>query len=364
MPKRLIWFSLACLAYFSTCLLTFISLNKSTLELASYRTMSASIPGRIHDPMSQYEIDYLVSVVERVQFGGDLTVLGLNFDAEPAEYYLQPSSFDFQSSLALLKQGRLRAAQVKFDSFASKVDSTYERRLKLLLRLSALAGIVALVLALTFLWLLYRSKSRLDSEVELLPDEALGEESFSSYLQSVVEEEAKFSGHRAQLNCIGFDNGEFNREGQEAADHRETLELIAEQLVRNSIEHGGRLPETRLLAGKPEYLSIRVSLQDAKEYWLMSVWDNGEGLDGDRLLERALSLGLISEASAKQLEPEQRIKLIFLGGFTTRDRSVSKSDNNRTLAEIRAVLKSLKGVISVQNQVGVSCQFVIRFPKF
>lgn len=364
MPKRLVWFSLACLTYFSTCLLTFILLNQSTLELASYRTMTASIPGRIHDPMSQYEIDYLVSSVEKVQFGGDLTVLGLNFDAKPAEYYLTPSSFDFQSSLALLKQGRLRAAQVKFDSFASKVDSTYERRLKLLLRLSILAGVVALLLALTFLWLLYKNKSKLDNEVQALSDDATAVHSFSDYLQSVVEEETKFIGHRAQLNCIGFDNHEFNREGEGAADHRETLELIAEQLVRNSVEHGGRNPETRLLAGKPEYLSIRVSLQDAKDSWLMSVWDNGEGLDGDRLLERALSLGLISEASAAQIKPEHRIKLIFLGGFTTRDRTVSKSDNNRTLAEIRAVLKSLNGVISVQNQVGMSCQFVIRFPKF
>lgn len=326
--------------------------------------MTASIPGRIRDPMSQYEIDYLVSVIDKVQFGGDLSVLGLNFDAKPAEYYLMPSSFDFQSSLALLKQGRLRAAQVKFDSFASKIDSTYERRLKLLLRLSTLAGVVALLLALTFLWLLYKSKGKLNSEVELLPDETEADQSFSSYLQSVVEEEAKFIGHRAQLNCIGFDNNEFNQEGEDAADHRETLELIAEQLVRNSIEHGGRSPESRLLAGKPEYLSIRVSLQDAKEHWLMSVWDNGEGLDGERLLEKALSLGLISEASAKQIEPENRIKLIFLGGFTTRDRSVSKSDNNRTLAEIRAVLKSLGGLISVQNQSGLSCQFVIRFPKF
>lgn len=342
----------------------FIALNKSTLELASYRTMTASIPGRIHEPMSQYEIDYLGALVEKVQFGGDLSDLGLNFNAKPAEYYLEPSSFDFQSSLALLKQGRLRAAQVKFDQFSTKVDSKYERRLKLLQRLSALAGVVALMLALIYLWLLIKVKSKLRSEIELLPDATSTDQRFSDYLQSVVEEEAKFNGHRAQLNCIGFENQEFNRGGEDASQKRETLELITEQLVRNSVEHGGRRPETRLLAGKPEYLSIRVTLQDANKSWLMSVWDNGEGLNSDQILARALSLGLISKASAKQIESENRIKLIFLGGFTSRDRSISKSDNNRTLAEIRAVLKSINGAISVQNQAGLSCQFVIRFPKF
>ena len=140
--------------------------------------------------------------------------------------------------------------------------------------------------------------------------------------------------------------------------------LIVEHLVRNSIEHGGRSPEIRLASGKPEYLSVRVTLQDNGDTWLLSVWDNGEGLDDEKLLDKALSLGLITPASVKLLTLDQRIKLIFIDGFSTRERKLSIVENDRTLAQIRAVLKTIDGVISVQNQMNASCEFTVNFPKF
>lgn len=359
MPIRLIWFGVLLLCYLAVCFSIHLALHKSTLELSSYRTMIASISGRIHDPMSQYELQHLSSQVSKIEFGGDLRSLGLNFDAKSLAYYLKPTTFDMRSSLALLNDGRVRAAQVKFDSLSSKIGIVYARRLQLLATLSQIAGAVGLLLLLIFAWLWKRSSGHWSEEISVLSDEpedhALS--SFEDYLQSVLAEEVKFSGHRASLTCKGFDQ-----------DHipsaiRETAELIAEQLVRNSIEHGGRPAEMRLLAGKTDYLSVRVTIEENETDWLLSVWDNGEGLDGIAILKRAVSLKLIGQAVATSLAPEQRIKLIFLPGFTSREATVSVAENHKSLSQLRELSKRFNAVMSVQNRFGDYCQLSVRFTK-
>ena len=214
------------------------------------------------------------------------------------------------------------------------------------------------VLMLMFFWLWKRPARHWKHEIALVDDTldvlSVG---FDDYLQSVVDEEVKFVGHRAKLSCKGFDIEHIPQE------IKAPIELIAEQLVLNSIEHGGRPAETRLLAGKTDYISIHVSLQELKESWLLTVWDNGEGLDGDQILSQALNLKLISPSSADSLAPEQRIKLIFLSGFTTRNKKLSLADNDKSLSELRAIAKLSGAVLSVQNKQGDSCQFSVSFAK-
>jgi len=358
MPKRLIRFGALLLVYLAICFAVHLVLYKSTLELSSYRTMIASVSGRIHEPMSQYEIQHLSSQVSEIEFGGDLRGLGLNYEAKPLASYLRPTSFDMRASLKLLDDGRLRAAQVKFDSLSSKIDAVYARRIYLLSTLSKVAGGVALILLFIFAWLWRRSTGHWSQEISVA-QEAIGDDtwSFERYLQAVVGEEVKFIGHRASLACNGFDIPHID------SSLRAALEQIAEQLVRNSIEHGGRPAEDRLLVGKADHLSIRVTLEEQQSSWLLSVWDDGEGLDADEILKRALELKLLNQASANTLVPEQRVKLVFMRGFTTREQLVSTAENDAPLSELRVIAKRFQGVMSVQNQHGDYCQFMARFPK-
>jgi hypothetical protein len=144
---------------------------------------------------------------------------------------------------------------------------------------------------------------------------------------------------------------------------REPAELIAEQLLRNSIEHGGRPAEQRLLAGKTDYLSVRITIEENDTSWALSAWDNGEGLDGIAIMKKAISLKLISQSAAKALAPDQRIKFIFLPSFTTREAAVSVAENDKTLAQLRELSKPFNGVMSVQNRLSDYCQLCVRFPK-
>jgi hypothetical protein len=344
--------------YLTIFLAVHLALHKSTVELASYRTMIASISGRIHESMSQSEINHVTAQIEKIEFGGDLGSLGLDFIARPLSIYIEPASFDMNASLALLGDDQLTAAQVKFDSLSSKVDLVYARRTGLLDRLLQVACLVGLSLLFFGIWFLFKSNSRWQDEISIVENfPADGDSGFEKYLQSVIDEEVQFVGHRARLSCKGFD-----------IDHlplelKEIVELLAEQLVRNSIEHGGRPAEVRLLAGKTDYVSVRVILQELESSWVLSVWDNGEGLDGNEILRTALRLNLISEENANSLEAEQRIKLVFLQGFTTREVDVSTTENNKPLSELRAISKRIGGTISIQNQRGDYCQFSVRFQK-
>ncbi len=358
MPRRLIWFGVLSLLYIAVCFSVHLLLYKSTLELASYRTMIASISGRIHDSIAQDEAQHLSSQISKIEFGGDLRVLGIGFDAKPLVSYLNPATFDLGASLALLREGRWRAAQVKFDSLASKIDAAYSRRTQLLSTFSKLAGIVGLALLLMYAWLWRKSKGHWSHEISVVGHEFDAEDqSFESYLQLVSAEEVKFVGHRAEVSCNGFDVEHI------PPDLKNVLELIAEQLVRNSIEHGGLPAEQRLLLGKTDYILIRVTLEEFDDSWLLSVWDNGEGLEGDNILRRALELKLVSQSTVDSLPAEQRIKLIFLQGFTLRRKTVSISDNDKPLSELIILSKRHGGVVSVQNKPGEYCQFSVRFPK-
>lgn len=356
-------FGMVLISYLAVCFSVHLALYKSTLELSSYRTMIASIPGRIRDPMSQDDVRHLSSQIAKIEFGGDLRALGLNFVTQPLAAYLKPTTFDMSASLALLNDGRLRAAQVKFDSLSSKIGIAYARRLQLLRTLSRIAGAAGLLLLSIFAWLWYRSRGQLSHEIAMVSEEPSDQifSSFAAYLQSVVEEEVKFSGHRASLSCQGFD-----------LEHLpvavgETAELIAEQLVRNSIEHGGRPAEQRLLAGKDDYISIRVTIEEHDTNWLLSVWDNGEGLDGVAILQQAVSLNLIDQTAAEALAPEQRIRLIFLPGFSSRENNretaISVAENDKPLSELRELAKRQNGAMLVQNRFRDYCQLSVRFSK-
>lgn len=365
MAKRLIYLSSALILYLAICLVVHVVTHRGTLQLSAYTTMVSSIPGRIHEPMSKYEIDHLVAQISKIEYGGDLRNLGMRDQAKPLDEYLGSDKFDLTSSVQLLQDGRLRPSQVKFDSLSAKLNRIYSKRLQLLNRLALLALFVGALLLGILLWLWFQSRGHWSNEIVVAEEGGMSLDnnagtanlSFDDYLRSVVDEEVKFVGHGAIIQSIGFDT----------IDLSETLcelvEFTTEQLVRNSVEHGGRNAEQRVLSGKTDYLSIRATLQEDAHNVVLSVWDNGEGLNGAVILATALELGLITESTAQSITPEQSIKLVFLPGFSTRSKTVSTSETDMALSELRNVLKKHNGQISVQNQRGLACQFSVRFPK-
>jgi two-component system chemotaxis sensor kinase CheA len=184
-----------------------------------------------------------------------------------------------------------------------------------------------------------------------------GQPSFESYLNNVVHEEARFSGHRASLSYSGMRTSEL------PVLLSDIVRQLIEQLVRNSVEHGGRSPEQRVMAGKPDHLNVLVSVDQSDSAYYVLVEDDGEGLDIQEIVRRAADLGLISIQQANALPAKQEARIIFLPEFHDSNRPDSQAENDQSLYELRMLVSNVGGVFSIQNQVGHYCRFIVSFPK-
>lgn len=348
--------------YFFVCLGIHAVLYTSTIDLAAYRSVVKSIPGQFHEPMSYKAVEHLSANILLLNNGGDLSSLGLNNREPTLSSRLGDDKFDMHATIALLEDGRVSAAKAKLEILSVKFDRIYTKRIQILnyLMFAAIGG-EALIL-LYMLWLSFKGRARLGDEISPLSEFNINDVSmqqpFAERLLAIVAEEERFGPNSAQISCTGFDIPDIKMSLMNIVEH------IAENLVRNSIIHGGRTAEQRLLAGKPDFLSIRASFQARQNDYLLSVWDDGEGIDPHVVIASALELGLVARESIAKLPVQQGVKLIFLRGFTTRINVQSKPDDDLELATMHEMAKQQGGIFSVDNQPGVCCQFLVKFPKF
>lgn len=131
-------------------------------------------------------------------------------------------------------------------------------------------------------------------------------------------------------------------------------------LVRNSIDHGIEPPEERVTAGKPAHGTLRLTAYHKSGNVVIEAEDDGRGLNRDRILEKARSLGLV--APEAQLEPAQIDELIFLPGLSTARTINDVSGRGVGLDVVRSNIRSLGGGVEVTSTPGRGTRFTIRLP--
>ena len=90
-------------------------------------------------------------------------------------------------------------------------------------------------------------------------------------------------------------------------------------VLRNAVDHGIESAETREAAGKAGAGLIRVSVEVGDETLVLSVSDDGAGVDGERLVEKALEEGSLTGDEALALSEKQKVQLMFRAGLSARD---------------------------------------------
>src|SRR3546814_6291834 len=103
-------------------------------------------------------------------------------------------------------------------------------------------------------------------------------------------------------------------DGGEVELDREMIEMIRDPLthiVRNAVDHGIEPSDERVNAGKPLTGSLRVSARQSGNQILIEIVDDGRGIDGERLVRKAVGAGVISSEQGERLSHAQRIDLIF-----------------------------------------------------
>jgi two-component system chemotaxis sensor kinase CheA len=153
--------------------------------------------------------------------------------------------------------------------------------------------------------------------------------------------------------------------GEETEMDRSMIEEINDpliHLVRNSVDHGIELPEVRRLAGKPERGTLTLTARHEQGRVILTVEDDGGGIDGERLRKSAVQKGLITEEEAANLTEEQSIDLMFMAGLSTAQKVTDLSGRGVGLDIVNTNIQRVNGSIQVETKLGKGSQFQIVLP--
>ncbi len=131
-------------------------------------------------------------------------------------------------------------------------------------------------------------------------------------------------------------------------------------LVRNSIGHGIESPEVRHAIGKPRKGRITLSAKHTGANVVLTIADDGAGLDVARIRSKAVEKGLVSAQA--ELSERELFNLIFEPGFTTAEEVSSVSGRGVGMDVVRQAVDALRGSIEVRSEAGKGTAFAVKLP--
>ena len=146
---------------------------------------------------------------------------------------------------------------------------------------------------------------------------------------------------------------------------REMIEMIRDPLthiIRNAVDHGIEAPEARRKAHKPETGLLRVCARQSGNQILIEVSDDGRGLDGEKLVRKAITNGVVTPEQAERLSPAQRTALIFEAGVSTAAEVTAISGRGVGMDVVRANIERIGGVVDVDSKPGQGVRLTLRVP--
>lgn len=145
-------------------------------------------------------------------------------------------------------------------------------------------------------------------------------------------------------------------------DILERLETPLAHLLRNAVDHGCEPPALRAQRGKPPECCLRLEARHSAGVLLVSVSDDGTGVDPERVRVAIVQKGLASKALAERLSESDLLEFLFLPGFTLREEVTEISGRGFGLDIVQNMVKSVRGAIRVSNQTGRGLRVQLQLP--
>ena len=152
--------------------------------------------------------------------------------------------------------------------------------------------------------------------------------------------------------------------GSSTLVERSVLEVLEDpflHLIRNAFDHGIETPEVRIKAGKPPKGKIEIAAGYRGNQTVITVSDDGNGVDFAKLRDRALQMGL-SESDLEGSSETELLDLIFEAGFSTADRVTELSGRGVGMDVVRSNLNIIGGSIRVETEAGKGTTFILTVP--
>ena len=158
---------------------------------------------------------------------------------------------------------------------------------------------------------------------------------------------------------------ELHIEGRETLIDKMILEHLNDpmtHLVNNALTHGIELPDVRKAAGKPRSGQITLRAFHQGNQTVISISDDGAGINSEKVRRKAIEKGLITQAEAKKLTPVDLYDFLFHPGFTTKDKADDFAGRGVGMDVVRTSLSEIRGAIYIDSTIGKGTTFTIRLP--
>ena len=154
-------------------------------------------------------------------------------------------------------------------------------------------------------------------------------------------------------------------EGGDTRLDKVIVEKIGEpmiHLIRNALDHGIETPEERKSIGKSEEGLLKIRAYQNAGNVFIEIIDDGKGIDPEIVKQKAIEKGIKSADEIEKMDNEEIINLIFLPGFSTKDKATEVSGRGVGTDAVLAAVSEFGGSVSVNSQIGVGSTFKLVLP--
>ncbi|MCG5494045.1 chemotaxis protein CheA [Ectothiorhodospira variabilis] len=154
-------------------------------------------------------------------------------------------------------------------------------------------------------------------------------------------------------------------EGEDTDLDKNLVEALADplvHLVRNAVDHGIESPEERQAAGKARAGRVVLSANQEGDHILLTISDDGKGMDPDVLRGKAVEKGMMDEDAAARLTDHDAFNLIFRAGFSTKTEISDVSGRGVGMDVVKTRIAQLNGRVEITSAPGQGSTLSIRLP--
>ena len=158
---------------------------------------------------------------------------------------------------------------------------------------------------------------------------------------------------------------EFKHYGDNVEIDKAMIEGLTDPLmhiIRNSLDHGIETPAERELTGKPDVGSISISAEQANGQMIITIQDDGKGINSDKVALKALEQGQIDENQYSTMTENEKAMLIFGAGVSTADEITDISGRGVGMDVVKTNIHKLGGAIKLDTHIGKGTTITIMLP--
>lgn len=153
--------------------------------------------------------------------------------------------------------------------------------------------------------------------------------------------------------------------GEDTDLDKNLVEALADplvHLVRNSVDHGIELPAEREAAGKPKRGTVLLSAAQEGDHILLSISDDGKGMDPEVLRQKAVEKGMMDSEAAGRLDDKECFNLIFAPGFSTKTEISDVSGRGVGMDVVKTRIAQMNGSVEIDSEWGRGSVITIKLP--